>query len=85
MVSLPSPSEGPHTRSLSVMPILVHLRMVATRRIFRFLLLVAFIAWFIWEIVHFPIRVELKAILILGAGILLYISVGELRGLSRKL
>lgn len=58
--------------------------MVSFRKVLRFVLLLGLVGWFIWEIVHFPIRVELKAILVFGAGIIIYIAVGELRGLSRS-
>lgn len=59
--------------------------MISHRRLLRFVLLIVLLAWFVWEILHFPIRMELKAVLLLGAGIILYIAVGEVRGLSRRI
>lgn len=53
-------------------------------RIFRFVLLTAFIAWFGYEILRFPIRVELKAVIILGLAVLVYIAIGEVAGLTRR-
>lgn len=59
--------------------------MVTPRRLLRFGLLTVLIVWFIWEIAHFPIRLELKAVLLFGVAVIMYIAVGELRGLSRRI
>lgn len=59
--------------------------MVTPRRMLRFVLLIALVTWFVWEIAHFPVRVELKALLLLGIAVIMYIAVGELRGLTRRI